>query len=233
MCKFLSFVTTKDGAFHYCPERRTKGTGNLDSHSFIAERYGVKSSDNPIFYEYAPIGDTLVIDGSPSGREDCFDEIKAWARALPYSAIVPELVIKPIINPLLIERGAVTDAEIELLKNGASVGDSVGASVRDSVRDSVGASVRDSVGASVGDSVGDSVWDSVGDSVWDSVGASVWDSVGASVGAYIGSFFRIDALQKFSSCVELWESGLVPSFDGKTWRLHAGKDAAIVWEGVL
>ena len=201
MCKFLSFVTTKDGAFHYCPERRTKGTDNLDSHSFIAERYGVKSSGNPVFYEYAPIGDTLVIDGSPSGREDCFDEIKAWARALPYSAIVPELVIKPIINPLLIERGAVTDAEIELLKNWASVRDSVGASV------------------------GASVWDSVGDSV----GASVWDSVGA----YIGSFFRIDALQKFSSCVELWESGLVPSFDGKTWRLHAGKDAAIVWEGVL
>ena len=185
MCKFLSFVTTKDGAFHYCPERRTKDTDNLDSHSFIAERYGVKSSGNPVFYEYAPIGDTLVIDGSPSGREDCFDEIKAWARALPYSAIVPELVIKPIINPLLIERGAVTDAEIELLKN------------------------------------------------WASVGASVWDSVGDSVGAYIGSFFRIDALQKFSSCVELWESGLVPSFDGKTWRLHAGKDAAIVWEGVL
>jgi hypothetical protein len=75
----------------------------------------------------------------------------------------------------------------------ASVGDSVWASVRDSVWASVGDSVRDSVWASVGDSVRDSVWASVGDSVRDSVWASVWasvrDSVWASVEAYIGSLF--------------------------------------------
>ena len=73
-------------------------------------------------------------------------------------------------------------------------------------------------------------WDSVWDAVRASVGASVWDSVGASVGAYIGSFFDIDYKFDFSSAVKLWEAGLVPSFDGKTWRLHTGKDAHVVYE---
>jgi hypothetical protein len=115
----------------------------------------------------------------------------------------------------------------------ASVGDSVWASVWDSVRASVGASVRASIRASFRDSVGDSV----GDSVW----ASVWDSVWA----YTGSFFsmpRNDWIYTekiktdeypFLPLVKLWEMGLVPSFDGKTWRLHGGPNATVLWKGVL
>lgn len=125
-----------------------------------------------------------------------------------------------------------------------SVGDSVLDSVRDSVLDSVWASVRDSVGASVWDSVRDSVWDSVWASVWDSVGDSVWDSlwysVRDSVWAYVGSLFpRIkkwkyieheEGVYPFQLAVDLWHSGFVPSSDGKTWRLHSGKHAEIVYE---
>ena len=120
-----------------------------------------------------------------------------------------------------------------------------------SVRDSVRASVYDSVGASVYDSVGASVWDSV----WDSVRASVWDSVGASVrdsvGAYQGSFFKaikdwkyVDKTKPpfnkiqgypYASVVKLWKQGLIPSHDStrKTWRLHGGKDGKVLWEGKL
>ena len=113
---------------------------------------------------------------------------------------------------------------------GASVKASVGASVRDSVwdsvRDSVWDSVRASVGASVMDSVWDSVWASVRDSVWASVGASVRDSVWA----YTGSFFRKHPKGKYpyQPLVTLWNTGLVPSFDGTTWRLHGGPEAAIL-----
>ena len=75
-------------------------------------------------------------------------------------------------------------------------------------------------------------WDSVRDSVWDSVrdsvGASVWDSVRA----YVSSFFAIKYEYDFSPAIKLWESGLVPSFDGKTWRLHSGKNADIVYEWI-
>jgi hypothetical protein len=81
-------------------------------------------------------------------------------------------------------------------------------------------------------------WDSVCDSVWD----SVWDSVRDSVRAYVGSFFNLPRKSwkytekiktkgyPFQCLVDLWEKGLVPSFDGKTWRLHTGKDAKIVYE---
>ena len=73
-----------------------------------------------------------------------------------------------------------------------------------------------------------SVWDSVRDSVRASVGASVW----ASAWAYISSYFSINYKYDFSSCIQLWEKGIVPSFDGKIWRLH-GKDGKIIWEGKI
>jgi hypothetical protein len=110
-------------------------------------------------------------------------------------------------------------------------------SVRASVGESVGESVRASVWASVGESVGESVWASVGASVGESVRASVWESVRASVWAsvraYAGSLFTLPAWKYTSSpnpwapLRELWTNGLVPSFDGKTWRLHEGPDAKV------
>jgi len=76
------------------------------------------------------------------------------------------------------------------------------------------ASVRVSVGASVRASVGNSVWNSVGDSVW----------------AYFTTFFDVEYKFDYSSAIKLWESGLVPSFDGTTWRLHSGENADVVFE---
>ena len=76
--------------------------------------------------------------------------------------------------------------------------------------------------ASVGDSVWASVWDSLGDSVRASVGASVW--------AYYSSFFDVEYKFDYSSAIKLWEAGLVPSFDGGTWRLHSGGNADVVFE---
>jgi hypothetical protein len=87
----------------------------------------------------------------------------------------------------------------------------------------------------VGNSVWDSVRDSVGDSVWDSVRESLWDSIGA----YMSSFFDIPKWKgikhekgsnPFQSCITLWEKGLVPSFDGKIWRLHTGLNDKILYE---
>ena len=82
-------------------------------------------------------------------------------------------------------------------------------------------------------------WASVGDSVGD----SVRDSVGDSVRAYTGSFFKIPRNSwkytenidcgdsyPFQPLVDLWDQGLVPSFDGKNWRLHTGKDAHVIYE---
>ena len=117
------------------------------------------------------------------------------------------LVRKPTVNPLTdIKAGPVTKESLKLLKEWASVRASV--------------------------------WDSVWDSVW----ASVVDSVGDSVRAQIGSLFALkrnewkytDKIKTkgypFQPCVDLWNAGFVPSFDGKTWRLHSGAKAEVVYE---
>jgi hypothetical protein len=78
----------------------------------------------------------------------------------------------------------------------------------------------------------DSVWALVRNSVWASVEASVWNSVRDSVGAYVGSFFKLPKWQEgypFQSVVDLWEMGLVASFDGATWRLHGGPGGKVLY----
>lgn len=79
------------------------------------------------------------------------------------------------------------------------------------------------------DSVWDSVWDTVGDKVGNKVWDSVWDSVRDSVRVYVSSFFNIKFKFDFSCSTKLWNKGLVPSFDGKIWRLH-GKGGKILKE---
>ena len=117
------------------------------------------------------------------------------------------------INPLLVERsGGATNTETGLLKNWDAVWGSVG----------------------------NSVWYSVWDAVWGSVRDSVRGSVGGSVGAYISSLFpniskwqgvdHEEGVNPFQHGIDLWLAGLVPSYDGKTWRLHSGEKAEIVFE---
>ena len=99
--------------------------------------------------------------------------------------------------------------------------------------------VNDSVCDSVYGLVYGSVWDLVYDSIRASIRASVRDSVYDSVHAYVGHLFPnivkweyVDhevGVYPFQPSVDLWCRGFVPSFDGKVWRLHSGKDAAIVY----
>ena len=147
------------------------------------------------------------------------------------------LIKKKIVHPFLDIKPPkkITKEHLGLLKIWASIGNSMRTSVR--------ASVWDSVSASVGDSVWTSVWTSVWASMRDGMGDSVWASVGDSVGAYIGSFFNLPRsawkytenikieTYPFQPVVDLWMMGLVPSLDGKTWRLHGGKNGKVLWEG--
>ena len=199
MCKFFSLTSDGRGEIRYFDwEQRKKILDgeldyNPDSHTSINDFYGYKGEmeDCRNRYEYNPITGVFTVDAIHG--EDDSAEVERKVRALDFSRIVPQLVIKPIKNPLLVERKhpEPNAEEISLLKRWASV--------------------------------------------WDSVWASVWDSVWA----YISSFFALDEWQlngeivrenPFQPAMDLWEAGLVPSFDGKVWRLHAGKDAQIVYE---
>ena len=160
---------------------------------------------------------------------ECRKAHAEWLKKL--RAILPE---QDIIDPFGVPPpNEITPAHLALLREWASVEDSVGASVAASVVDSVG----NSIWASVRDSVVASVWASVVDTVRASVRASIW--------AYAGSLFRLPRVAwkntehipgdgyPFQPAVDLWHQGLVPSYDGMTWRLHGGPDGRVLWEGKI
>ena len=219
MCNFFSFLTTDKGDYLYlnAEQRKEYGFDRVDSHSKIAEVYYEKNKGKLInAYEYNPLTKQLVLDAK--NFEEDFEKVENWCLNLDFKKVVPELIVKPIINPFEIDCKEVTQQDIDNLNKWASV------------RASVRANVRANVWASVWDSVMDSVRASVRANVWASVMASVWASVRANVWAYTSSFFDLDGKWQgfenvkgnpFQCCVDLWEKGLVPSFDGKMWRLHS------------
>jgi len=170
----------------------------------------------------------------------CMKAKTQWLRQLN-KILVKKKIINPFTDLPMVKKP--TQKHIQLLKEWASVGDSVWDSVGDSVWDSVGDSVWGSVGYSVGASVRGSVWasvrDSVRGSVWASVRISVRDSVGDSVRAYVSSFFKLEKWKyikhkpgknPFQPCIDLWEMGIVPSYDGTHWRLHSGPTAKTIYK---
>ena len=199
MCKFFSLTSDGRGEIRYFDwaQRKRILDGELDynsdSHTSINDFFGYKGEleDCRNRYEYNPLTGVFTVDAI-HGKDDR-QEVEKKVRALDFSLIVPQLVIKPIKNPLLVERKhpEPNAEEISMLKR------------------------------------------------WASVRASVGVSVGVSVGAYTTSFFSLDEWQlngkivrenPFQPAIDLWEAGFVPSFDGEIWRLHAGKDAQIVYE---
>ena len=235
MCNFFSLTSDGLGNIKYFNwEQRKKILNkedgykgyNPDRHTSINDFYGYKGEDEDIRnkYEYNPLTKVFTVD-KINGIDDS-EIVKEKVKALDFKEIVEPLIIKPIVHPLKdipkVER--VEEKHLELLREWASVRDSI----RDSIRDSVWKSVGDSVGAFVRSSVRDSVR------------ASIWDSVWDFLYAYISSFFTIEKRKyidhepftnPFQPAIDLWEMGIVPSFDGNVWRLHSGKKADVIWKG--
>ena len=228
MCKFFSFVGDGYGNYLYADWnlRKKNPTENHDTHTAILTHFKVppKMQDRWSKYEYNPLTKKFTVDQGVEGHDH--EAAENWVQHLNFKRVVEPLVIKKIRNPLTGRAKKVTEKEIALLDEWIQI---VG-SVRGSVKDLVWYSIYASVGDSVCASVGASVWDSVGASVWDSILDSDSGSVWGSVMAYLSSFFKIKYTYDFSYAIKLWNSGFVPSFDGKKWRLHSGKKAEIVYE---
>ena len=228
MCKFFSFLTNPDhdnNYYYFDWQMRQSDKKGADSHSHICAHFRL-NEDKCNKYEYNPLTKQFTVN-MQNAKKDDRKRAKRWVELLDWKLIVEPLIIKPIVNPFDLPKiDKPTDEQVGLVKEWASV--------RASVRAAVGASFWASVRASVGDSVGVSVWASVGVSIRASVGASVGvssvDSLRDSVYAYSSTFFAIEYKPNLSSAVNLWEAGLVPSFNGKAWRLHSGKNADVVAE---
>lgn len=235
MCNFFSLTSDGLGNIKYFNwEQRKKILNkedgykgyNPDSHTSINDFYGFKEADEDIRnkYEYNPLTRVFTVD-EINGIDDS-EIVKEKVKALDFKEIVEPLIVKPILHPFKdvpkVER--VENGHLELLREWISVWNFVGNSVKNSVRGSVVDSVRRSVRYSV----------------WNSVRASVYVSVWDSVYAYVSSFFTIKKwkyidhepfINPFQPAIDLWEMGIVPSFDGNVWRLHSGKNADVIWEG--
>ena len=228
ICKAFSCIATR---------RKVYWKLGIDSHNDLSEYFRLKNTGNETFcpIEITPKNNNYIEpdkwvfkfdDGCPDWWKQSHEEMCWSAKDEWYNQLMKKVYknrIKNLIHPFklpLVKQ--VTKKDINNLKKW------------DFIRDSVWDFVRDSV------------WDSVGDSVWDSVGASIGysvrDSVGDSVRAYEGFLFKLERNEwkytdkiktkdyPFISLIKLWKRGLVPIFDGTTWRLHSGKKAKIVFE---
>ena len=259
MCQFFSFVYDPQAkVFKYFDatiraqikanaDDKVKGKGyEPDSHSSIATFFGYVGAkeDKLDKYEYNPVTMKLELDQNNSGAST-LAEAEAFVKALDFKTIIPQLIQKPIVHPF--QDRVYDPANLDKTKILLKKWDSVQGSVRGSVGGSVQGSVQGSVGDSVWSSVQGTVQGSVGGSVQGSVWGSVWGPVGGSVwgfvGGYISSFFDLprdkwlytekivcEGNNPFAPAIELWEMGIVPSFDGTTWRLHAGPKAEIIYQ---
>ena len=227
MCKFFSLVSDGKGNINYFnkEQRKERHYSNIDSHSSIIESLVGNTSQIGFFtkgdkeekynkYEYNPLTKELTKD--TINVNDDYYLVREECLSLDFKTIVPELIVKDIVNPInIIHSDEVSEYEIDLLKKVIVV--------RNSVRNSVGGSV----GGSVRDSVGDSVWGSVRDSIY----------------AYVSSFFDLKKWKyiehkkgdnPFQPYIDLWELGLIPSFDGKVWRLHnMSNDSKVIYESSI
>ena len=231
MCQFFSFVTDPVSHpaeyFHFDWEYRKAhlDDDDADSHSHICAHFAL-DEDRCNKYKFNPLTKQFIVKQINSKRNDS-ETAEKWANRLDFKTIVEPLIVKPFVNPFALPKVETpTNEQIGWLKEWASVRPSIWYSLRVSLKTSVGYSIWDSVRDSLWDSLWDSVWNSFLGSFWDSSIGSVWDSVSA----YASSFFSIDYAHDFSPATKLWESGLVPSFDGKTWRLHSGEKAEVVYE---
>ena len=57
-----------------------------------------------------------------------------------------------------------------------------------------------------------------------------YDSVNNFKNAYLYSLFCNNKSYAFKSCVELWNLGFIPSFDGTIWRIHCGAKADVLYD---
>ena len=173
---------------------------------------------------------------TPAHEAEAWRAWKDWKKQLDKI-----LVYKPIVHTFkeIMPPNKIMKQHLALLKKWDLVWASVWPSVSASVRASIGDSVGDSIAASIEASIEASIVDSIAASIWTSVGTSIE----ASIWAYVGSFFDLPRNTwkytenimgegyPFQPAVDLWMMGLIPSFDGATWRLHGGPDGKILWEG--
>ena len=223
MCKAFSCVLLKSGEVLW--------EAGIDSHDKLLTKHNIvdDTSDGDMIklarIEMTPDDGYLHPEGNwtfkvdentsprwitPKKKQACYDALEQWKKYV-YSKINLEEARNPI-NPFKLPKRIPTPEDIGLLHKWITVGDTVWATVRDTV------------------------WATDRDTVW----ATVRYPVREAVWAYTGSLFMIEkwgdypaGIYPFQPAVDMWKHGLVPSYDGKTWRLHSGEKGEVVYKEAI
>jgi hypothetical protein len=158
----------------------------------------------------------------------------------PFTVYTEKEMTEKIVTPQIIKKLNEWETVCETVSKfvSESVWETVWATVRKTVRKTVRETVRKTVWEPVWESVWETVWKFVRKFVRETVWENAWETVSYFINAYISSLFpdiekwygieHEPGVNPFQSGVDLWRAGFVPSFDGKTWRLHAGSKATVV-----
>jgi len=153
------------------------------------------------------------------------------------------------VNPFEIKPPKINDSHIGLLGQWALIQDliwdlnefSIKASILHTAVNVIDSSILYSLERIIYDEVWEPILRSVEAEAEDWIKVLLLNSIRYAVWAYIGSLFpnikkwkyinHKPGVHPFQCAVTLWKQGLVPSFDGETWRLHGGEKARVLWEG--
>jgi len=230
-----------------------------DSHTSIADYYGFKGLQEDEFnkWEYNPLTKILTLDHRNT-EDDCV-LVTEKCRNLDFRTIEPLLIVKTIKNPLyeqtevtdadidLLRQWIAVKGSIEANNHYNFSTEEISNITNNLMRDIIGITIQNYIRESILSFIWDIIWcrDSfIRDAIWLSLSnkikdsdskecSNLWEYVQASTlcltWSYISSFFTIKYQYNFSSIIKLRERGLIPSFDGTTWRLH-GYKGKILWE---
>lgn len=253
MSKFFSFLSDGNGNYFYADNsiRSKEKSEDVDSFAWLADFFKKnKKEDRLNSYEFNPF--RKVLTPKKIVFEENFKTVEKWCNEIDWKKIIPEIIIKDIVNPFSLSKKIPDEKDIECLKEWSLSCNSLKYKNNVHVDDDLADYVNNSVCRNF----------DFTKTLW----IHVVDSVRMSVYAYYSSFFDVkikeksekgdkwvtvkiggglvkfkitpidvktkqDVSHNFSSLTTLWNKGLVPSFDGKTWRLHSGEKAEVVWEG--
>ena len=232
--KFLSIVSRGDGVpLYFRAERRKVFIDAMlpyeDHYYVIAHEHALRLGSVNC-YGYAPLtGEFTVNDLSVN---DDSEIIKESCGHIDFKEVIPELVIEPIINPLVdIEPQTIKAEDIEALRQWSTMWNIAAGTLAQTASKQVGYGAFHDTWESVYNSIDDIFHRIYGErTMQDFLKDS--GAVGAATHAYHSSFFRLwgDGSNPFQPCIDLWKRGFVASFDWETWKLHSGPNGEVVFE---